>query len=77
MVQEAFDTIVIGGGHNGLVSAVKTWLKAGQKVLVLEAKDGFGGAAVNRSFAPGYNVSAQPPISFICCPKNCSAKLKA
>ena len=37
----AYDTIVIGAGHNGLVCA--TYLaKAGQRVLLLEAADTLG-----------------------------------
>ncbi len=51
------DSIVVGGGHNGLVCA--TYLaKAGQKVLLLEAAERLGGAAVTREFAPGFRVSA-------------------
>ena len=52
-----YDSIVIGGGHNGLVCA--TYLaRGGRKVLVLEAADRLGGAAVTREFAPGFRVSA-------------------
>lgn len=50
------DTIIIGGGHNGLVCAAYL-AKAGQKVIVLEAADGVGGAASTREFAPGFKVS--------------------
>ncbi len=43
---EKFDCVVLGGGHNGLASA--TYLsKAGLKVLLLEALDQVGGAAVS------------------------------
>jgi phytoene dehydrogenase-like protein len=52
-----YDCIVIGGGHNGLVCA--TYLaKSGRSVLVLEAAEQVGGAAVTREFAPGYRVSS-------------------
>ena len=50
------DTIIIGGGHNGLVCAAYL-AKAGQKVTVLEAAEQLGGAANTRDFAPGFKVS--------------------
>jgi phytoene dehydrogenase-like protein len=57
MSAATYDVIVIGAGHNGLVTA--TYLaKAGQKVLVLENNEEPGGAAVTREFAPGYRTSA-------------------
>lgn len=43
---EKFDCVVLGGGHNGLTSAAYL-SKAGLKVLVLEALDEVGGAAVS------------------------------
>ncbi|MFM1825476.1 MAG: hypothetical protein RLZZ37_111 [Actinomycetota bacterium] len=43
---EKFDCVVLGGGHNGLTSAAYL-SKAGLKVLVLEALDQVGGAAVS------------------------------
>lgn len=54
---DKFDAIVIGAGHNGLVCA-SLLAKSGKKVLVLEANEQVGGAAVTRSFATGYSVSA-------------------
>ena len=52
-----YDTLIIGGGHNGLVCA--TFLaRGGRKVLVLEAAERLGGAAVTREFAPGFKVSS-------------------
>ena len=54
---DKFDAIVVGGGHNGLVCAALL-AKAGKQVLVLEANDQVGGAAVTREFAEGHAVSA-------------------
>lgn len=54
---ERYDAIVIGAGHNGLVCASLLG-KAGRKVLVLEANEQVGGAAVTREFADGYSVSS-------------------
>ena len=54
---ERYDAIVVGAGHNGLVCSALL-AKAGKRVLVLEAKDQVGGAAITRSFADGYSVSA-------------------
>ena len=50
------ETLIIGGGHNGLVCA---WYlaKAGRKVTVLERRDIVGGAAVTEEFAPGFRNS--------------------
>lgn len=49
----AYDTIVIGGGHNGLTTAA-TLGKAGQSVLVLEAAPHMGGVAASQEFHPGF-----------------------
>jgi phytoene dehydrogenase-like protein len=51
-----YDCIVIGAGHNGLVTAAYL-AKAGRKVLVLERRDVVGGACVTEEAWPGCKVS--------------------
>lgn len=53
---ERYDAIVIGAGHNGLVTAAYLG-KAGKKVLVLERRHVVGGACVTEETFPGYKVS--------------------
>jgi len=54
---DRYDAIVVGGGHNGLVCAALLG-RSGKQVLVLEANEQVGGAAVTREFTDGYSVSA-------------------
>lgn len=51
-----YDAIVIGAGHNGLVSAAYL-AKAGLKVAVFEARHVVGGAAVTEEIWPGFRIS--------------------
>ncbi|WP_035844841.1 phytoene desaturase family protein [Kitasatospora azatica] len=48
----AYDTVIVGGGHNGLVAAAYL-AGAGQRVLVLERLGHTGGAAVSGRPFPG------------------------
>ncbi len=52
----AYEAIVIGGGHNGLVCAAYL-ARAGRKVLVLERRSIVGGAAVTEELFPGFKFS--------------------
>jgi phytoene dehydrogenase-like protein len=49
-------TIIIGAGHNGLVTAFYL-AKAGLNPLVLERRAQVGGAAITEEFHPGFRVS--------------------
>jgi phytoene dehydrogenase-like protein len=51
-----YDAIVIGGGHNGLVTACYL-ARAGWKVLVLERRPLVGGCCVTEEVWPGFKVS--------------------
>jgi phytoene dehydrogenase-like protein len=51
-----YDAIIVGGGHNGLVSAAYL-ARAGRKVLVLERRHVLGGAAVTEEVFPGFQFS--------------------
>ncbi len=60
-----YDAIIIGGGHNGLVTA---WYlaRAGLKVHVCEARSIVGGACVTEEFAPGFrNSTASYTVSLL------------
>ena len=52
----AYDAIVIGGGHNGLVTAAYL-ARARRRVCVLERRAVLGGAATTETLWPGYRVS--------------------
>jgi phytoene dehydrogenase-like protein len=51
-----YDCVIIGGGHNGLVTAAYL-ARAGKTVCVLERRHVLGGAAVTEELWPGFKVS--------------------
>ncbi|HKS43265.1 MAG TPA: NAD(P)/FAD-dependent oxidoreductase [Blastocatellia bacterium] len=57
-----FDAIIIGGGHNGLVTAAYL-AGAGLNTIVLERREVVGGACVTEEIWPGYKVST---LSYLC-----------
>ena len=55
MQQHEYDAIIIGAGHNGLVTAGYL-AQEGLKVLVLERLEMVGGAVVSDELAPGFTI---------------------
>ncbi len=62
MNKKKWDAVIVGGGHNGLVTACYL-ARAGLKVLVLERRHVLGGACVTEEVWPGYRVST---LSYLC-----------
>src|SRR6266536_956844 len=57
MMQNHYDTLIIGAGHNGLVAAAYL-ARHGKKVLVLERRAIVGGSVVTESFGDGFTVDS-------------------
>ncbi len=55
-MNQKYDALIIGAGHNGLVCAFYL-ARAGLKVRIVEARDVVGGAAVTEEFHPGFRNS--------------------
>lgn len=55
-MERRYDAVIIGGGHNGLISAAYL-ARAGLRTLVLERRHVLGGAAVTEEIFPGFRFS--------------------
>ncbi|CAL8125815.1 unnamed protein product [Orchesella dallaii] len=55
-LKPAYDVVIVGGGHNGLISAAYLQ-KAGYSVCVLERRNVIGGAAITEEIIPGFKFS--------------------
>jgi phytoene dehydrogenase-like protein len=64
----SYDVIVIGAGHNGLVTAAYL-ARAGRRVLVLERRELVGGACVTEEVWPGYKVSTASYVNSLLRPQ--------
>ncbi|HEU4401410.1 MAG TPA: NAD(P)/FAD-dependent oxidoreductase [Candidatus Polarisedimenticolia bacterium] len=60
--------VVIGAGHNGLVTS-NLLAEAGHRVTVLEARGLVGGACVSEELFPGYQVSSTSYVSTLLLPQ--------
>jgi phytoene dehydrogenase-like protein len=64
-VTKAYDALIIGGGHNGLVCAFYL-ARAGYSVRIMERRGVVGGAAVTEEFHPGFrNSTASYTVSLL------------
>ena len=63
-----YDAIIIGAGHNGLVTAAYL-ARAGRKVLVLERRDVLGGCCITEELWPGFKVSTAAYVNSLLRPE--------
>src|SRR5438270_7456826 len=64
----AYHIIIVGAGHNGLVTAAYL-ARAGKRVLVLERREMVGGACVTEEVWPGYKVSTAAYVNSLLRPE--------
>ncbi len=64
----SYDIIIVGAGHNGLVTAAYL-ARAGLQVLVLERREVVGGACVTEELWPGFKVSTAAYVNSLLRPE--------
>ena len=65
---QRYDAIIVGGGHNGLVTAAYL-ARARYKVLVLERRGILGGCAITEETWPGFKVSTAAYVNSLLRPE--------
>ncbi len=68
VVMAHYDILIIGAGHNGLVTAAYL-ARAGRRVLVLERRELVGGACVTEEIWPGFKVSTAAYVNSLLRPE--------
>ncbi len=68
MPSTTYDAIIIGAGHNGLVTAAYL-ARAGYKVLVLERREIIGGCCITEELWPGFKVSTAAYVNSLLRPE--------
>src|SRR3954464_6755461 len=68
MPTNTYDAIIIGAGHNGLVTAAYL-SRAGYKVLVLERREIVGGCCITEELWPGFKVSTAAYVNSLLRPQ--------
>ncbi len=63
-----YDIIIVGAGHNALVTAAYL-ARAGWRVVVLERREVIGGACVSEEIWPGYKVSTASYVNSLLRPE--------
>jgi len=70
-VATSYDILIIGGGHNGLITAFYL-ARAGLEPLLLEQRPVVGGAAVTEEFHPGFRCSSLAHVGGPLAPEICA-----
>jgi phytoene dehydrogenase-like protein len=65
---QVYDLIIVGGGHNALVTAAYV-ARSRAKVLVLERREVLGGACVTEELWPGFKVSTAAYVNSLLRPE--------